>query len=113
MDVLWTLGADIDTGLDGTGINTTEGVETALIRSRNHLGNIQHQRRLGVTVADTDAGSVVGGTIVQSLGTVTLGSDRRRQMDTNHLQQSIRSGQELAHDNLKEHHAFEVPLIRS
>jgi len=109
--VVGTLDADLDTGLDGTGVDTTEGVETTLVGSGHHLGDVQHQRSGGVTVADTNAGTVVGGTLVQSLGTVLLGSDGGGQVNTDHLQQSVGSGQELAHDELEESLALELLLV--
>ena len=110
-NVVRTLDTDLDTGLDGTGVDTTEGVETTLVRGGNHLGDVKHESSLGVTVTDTNAGSIVGGTLVQSLGTVLLGSDRGRKVDTDHLKQSIGSGDELAHDNLEESLALKVLLV--
>jgi hypothetical protein len=110
-DVVGTLDADLDTGLDGTGVDTTEGVETTLIGSGNHLGDVKHQRSRGVTVTDTDAGLVVGRTLVESLGTVLLGSDGGRQVDTDHLKKGISGRQELAHDELEEGLALEILLV--
>jgi hypothetical protein len=110
-DVVGTLDADLDTGLDGTGVDTTEGVETTLVGGGNHLGDVQHQRSSGVTVADTNAGLVIEGTLVQSLGTVLLGSDGGRQVDTDHLQKSVSGRQELAHDTLEELLALELLLV--
>ena len=110
-NVVGTLDTDLDTGLDGTGVDTTEGVETTLIGSGNHLGDVKHQRGSGVTVADTNAGPVVLRTLVQSLGTVLLGSDGRGQVDTDHLQKGISGRQELAHDELEEGLALEVLLV--
>lgn len=110
-DVVGTLDADLDTGLDGTGVDTTEGVETTLIGGGHHLGDVKHQRSSGVTVADTDASLVVGGTLVESLGTVLLGSDGGRKVDTDHLQKGISGRQELAHDELEEGLALELLLI--
>jgi len=110
-DVVGTLDADLDTGLDGTGVDTTEGVETTLIGGGHHLGDVKHQRCSGVTVADTDASLVVGGTLVESLGTVLLGSDGGRKVDTDHLQKGISGRQELAHDELEEGLALELLLI--
>lgn len=110
-DVVGTLDADLDTGLDGTGVDTTEGVETTLIGGGHHLGDVKHQRSSGVTVADTDASLVVGGTLVESLGTVLLGSDGGRKVDTDHLKKGISGRQELAHDELEEGLALELLLI--
>lgn len=110
-DVVGTLDADLDTGLDGTGVDTTEGVETTLIGGGHHLGDVKHQRSSGVTVADTDASLVVGGTLVESLGTVLLGSDGGRKVDTDHLKKGISGRQELAHDEFEEGLALELLLI--
>jgi hypothetical protein len=111
--VVGALDADLDTRLDGTSVDTTEGVETTLVGGGNHLGDVQHEGSSGVTVTDTNAGLVVSGTLVQSLGTVLLGSNGGRQVDTDHLKESVGSGQELAHDDLEEGLALEVLLLRS
>jgi hypothetical protein len=110
-NVVGTLDADLDTRLDGTRVDTTEGVETTLIGGGHHLGDVQHQRSSGVTVTDTDAGSVVLGTLVESLGTVLLGSDGGGKVDTDHLQKGISGRKELAHDELEEGLALELLLV--
>jgi hypothetical protein len=110
-DIVRTLDADLKTGLDSTGEDTTEGVETALVRGGNHLGDVKHERSLGVTVTDTNSALVVHGTLVESLRTVLLGSDGRGQMDTDHLQHGISGGQELAHNDLEQSLALEILLI--
>ena len=53
---------------DLAGEDTTEGVETSLVRCGHHLGDVHHQRRLGVAVLDAHAGNIVRGTLVQQLG---------------------------------------------
>ncbi|VUC22096.1 unnamed protein product [Clonostachys rosea] len=100
--VVGTLDADLETGADGTGEDTTEGVETTLIGSGHHLGDVKHEGTLGVTVTDTDGGLVVKRTLVQSLSTVLLGSDGRRKVENHHLQKGVGSGEESAHDNLEQ-----------
>lgn len=109
--VVRTLDADLETRLDGTREHTAEGVETTLVRGRHHLGNVQHERSLGVTVTDTNADVIVWRTLVQSLGTVLLGSDGGRQVEDDHLQKGISSRQEFAHDNLKERLALKILLL--
>jgi hypothetical protein len=111
--VVGTLDADLETGADGTSVDTTESVETTLVGGGNHLGDVKHKRSGGVTVTDTNASLVISRTLVQSLGTVLLGSDGRGQVDTDHLQHGIGGGQELAHDSLEELLANEVLLIGS
>lgn len=109
--VVWTLNADLETRAGGTGEDTTEGVETALVGGRHHLGDVQHERALVVAVANGDGGLVVVGALVESLHAVLLGGDGRRQVENHHLQKSVGGGQELAHDNLEELLALEVPLV--
>lgn len=109
--VVRTLDADLQTRADSTRVDTTESVETTLVRGGNHLGDVKHERSLGVTVTDTKGALVVLGTLVQSLHTVLLGGDGRRKVDTDHLQHGIGGRQELAHDDLKESLAFEVLLV--
>lgn len=110
-DVVGTLDTDLQTGADSTGVDTTESVETTLVGGGHHLGDVKHERSLGVTVTDTNGAVVVLGTLVQSLGTVLLGSDGRGQVDTDHLQHGISGGQELAHDSLEQLLASEVLLV--
>jgi hypothetical protein len=111
-DVVGTLDADLQTGADGTGEDTTEGVETTLVGGGNHLGDVQHEGTLGVAVADSDGVDVVVGTLVQSLHTVPLGNSGRRKVKNHHLEESVGSGKELAHDDLEELLALEVLLVR-
>lgn len=110
-DVVGTLDTDLKTGADGTGVDTTESVETTLVGGGNHLGDVKHQRSLGVTVTDTDGAVVVGRTLVESLTTVLLGSNGGGKVDTDHLQHGISSGEELAHDSLEELLASKVLLV--
>jgi len=110
-NVVGALNADLDTRLGGTGEDTTEGVETTLVGGRHHLGDVDHEGTLGVTVTDTDGRRVVLGTLVKGLNTVLLGSDGRRKVDNHHLEESVGSGQELAHDDLEEGLALEILLV--
>jgi hypothetical protein len=109
--VVGALDADLETRADSSGEDTTEGVETALVGGGNHLGDVQHEGTLGIAVADTNGVDVVVGTLVKSLHTVPLGSGGRRKVKNHHLEQSIGSGKELAHDNLEELLALEVLLV--
>lgn len=111
-NVVGTLDADLESRLDGSREDTTEGVETTLIGSGHHLGDVQHERTLGVTVLDTNAGLIVWGTLVKSLSTVVLGSDWGWQVENHHLQHGVGSGQESAHDDLEESLALLVTVIR-
>jgi hypothetical protein len=110
--VVRTLDADLKTGSDGTSENTTEGVETTLVRCWHHLGDVQHEGSLRVTVADTNAGLIIRGTLVESLGTVLLGRDWGWQVENHHLHESIGSGEESSHDNLEQLLALLLLVIR-
>lgn len=109
-NVVGTLDADLETGPDDTREDTTESIETTLIRGGNHLGDVEHERTLGVTVADTREGSIVLRTLVQGLCTVSLGSHRRGEVDTDHLQKSVSSRQEFLHNGLEQSLALELLL---
>ena len=100
--VVGALDADLQAGADGTGEDTTEGVETTLIGGRHHLGDVQHERSLGVAVADTNGGLVISGTLVEGLDTVPLGGDGRGEVENHHLQQAVGGGKEGTHDSLEE-----------
>jgi hypothetical protein len=87
--VVRTLDTDLKTGLDGTGEDTTESEETTLIGSGHHLGDVKHERTLGVTVTDGNASFIIGRTLVQGLGTVLLSSDGGRKVENHHLHESV------------------------
>lgn len=109
--VVGALDADLKTSADGTGEDTTESVETTLVGGGDHLGDVQHERTVGVASSDTLGALIVLGTLVQVLDTVLLGGDGGRQVDNNHLQESLTSGQELLHDGLEQHLALHLLLV--
>jgi hypothetical protein len=110
-NVVGTLDTDLETGLDGTREDTTESVETTLIGSGHHLGDVQHEGTVGVTVTDTDGVDIVMGTLVQRLHTVSLCGNGRRKVENHHLEKSVGSGKELPHDDLEKLLALEILLI--
>jgi hypothetical protein len=109
--VVGALNADLETGADGTGEDTTESVETTLVGSGHHLGDVQHKRTIVVAVPDTDGVDIVVGTLVKSLHTVLLRGDGRRKVENHHLEESVGGGKELPHDDLEELLALEILLI--
>jgi len=111
-NVIGTLNSDFWASPNGTGEDTSEGVETSFIGCGNHLGNVQDQRSLWVTVADTDGRFVVHGTLVEGLDAVALSSGGRGEVDDDHLQERVTSGQELPHDDLQESLTLEFLLLR-
>jgi len=109
-DVVGSLDADLETGLDSTGEDTAEGVETTLVGGRHHLGDVQHERTLGVTVTDSDGVDIIVGALVQGLHAVLLGRNGRRKMENHHLEKSVGSREELAHDDLEKRLALKILL---
>lgn len=111
--VVWSLDADLKTGADGTGEDTTEGVETTLVGGWHHLGDVKHESTLRVTVTDGNGSLIVWWTLVESLHTVLLSSNWRWKVENHHLKKSISGWQELLHDDLEELLALEVLLVTS
>ena len=83
--VIKTLNADLKTGLDDAGGDTTEGIKTTLFRGGYHFRGIQHETCLEVTVSDTNASLIIRRIFVQSLGTILLGGNGRRKVHGDHL----------------------------
>ena len=110
-DVVGTLDTDLETGLDGTGKDTTESVETTLIGRGHHLGDVKHQGTLSVTFTDGNSALIIYRPFVEGFGTVGLRSDGRRKVHDDHLEESIGGGKELLHDDLEERLALKLPLI--
>lgn len=112
-DVVWALDTDLGAGTDSSREDTTEGVEATLVGGGHHLGHVEDEGCLGVTVPDADSGLVVHGAFVEGLHTVLLGGCRGWQVNDYHLQEGLSSRKELAHDDLEEGLALEVDLLRS
>ena len=110
-NVVGTLDTDLGASTDGTGEDTPEGVETSLIGRGHHLGDIQDQGSLWVTVADADSRFIVHGTLVKGLDTVALSGSGRRKVDDNHLQEGVTGGQELPHDDFQKGLTLELLLL--
>lgn len=111
--VVGALNADLKAGADGTGEDTTEGVETTLIGGRHHLGDVKHECTLRITVTDGNGSLVIWGTLVQSLHTVLLGGEWGWEVENHHLQKGIGGWQELPHHDLEELLALEFLLVTS
>lgn len=109
--VVRALDANLDTRAASAREDATKSVETTTVRGWNHLRNVHHERSIPVTVADTKPAFIVRGALVQSLSTVFLSGDGRRQVENHHLQQGISSRQELAHDRLEEGLAVSLLLL--
>lgn len=84
-EVVGTLDTDLGASTDSTREDTTECVETTLIGSGDHLGDVENQRTLGITITDTDSGLVILRTLVKGFRTVPLGGTGGRKVEDNHL----------------------------
>mmetsp|Transcript_41369 Transcript_41369/g.70823 ORF Transcript_41369/g.70823 Transcript_41369/m.70823 type:complete len:736 (+) Transcript_41369:345-2552(+) len=94
--------------------DTTETVESSLIRSGDHLRDVHTERGTfrGVASADGSGGDIIKGSVVKGIDTVFLGLGRRRKVEHNHLQHSVSSRKPLLHNTLEELLANKLLLIR-
>lgn len=106
-----TLDSDLGSGRDGSREDSTESVESTLVGSGHHLGDVDHQRTLGVTVSDGNSRLVVHRTLVKGLDSVSLSGGRGWEVDDNHFEENITGGQELLHDTLEQWLALKVLLL--
>merc|ERR1712110_313926 len=110
-DVVGTHNADLLSSADGSREHTTEGVESSLIGSGHHLGDVQHEGTVRVTGSDGASALIVHRTFVQGGHTVLLSLHRGRQVKHQHLKKSVTSRQELAHDSLQQGLSGEILLV--
>jgi hypothetical protein len=71
-NVVGSHNSDLLSGSDGSREDTTESVETSLIGSGHHLGDVHHEGSVGVAVTDTSGAFVVHGSFVEILNTIPL-----------------------------------------
>lgn len=69
--------------------HTSEGIETALVLRRDELGDVEHERSVGVAVPDGRGIDVIQGPLIQVGHTVLLCLGWGWQMPNHHLQQSL------------------------
>eukprot|EP01137_Pigoraptor_chileana_P031526 Opistho-2@19439 len=98
---------------DNSREDTSESVETALVRGGHHLRDVHHERCLGVARADTNGSLVVHGAFVEELAAVLLRRGGRREMDRNHLKERISGREPLAHNRLEQSLALLLLLLNS
>lgn len=88
--------------LNGTREDTTECVETTLIRGRHHLRDEDDERTVGIAVLERLRGDVVERASVEARETILLRLGGRWQMHDHHLEQRLVRRQPLLHDGLHE-----------
>ena len=64
--------------MDRSREHTTEGIETAFLRSGNHLGNEEHERTTRITSTNRIRDTIIERTIVQVLNTEKRSREQRR-----------------------------------
>ena len=87
---------------DSSREDTSKGVESSLVVSGHHLGDVHHKRGVRVTVGNTLSVSIIRRSFVQHTGSVDLRSYRGRQMHGDHLKKGLSSWQPFLHDDLEE-----------
>mmetsp|Transcript_10273 Transcript_10273/g.8825 ORF Transcript_10273/g.8825 Transcript_10273/m.8825 type:complete len:696 (-) Transcript_10273:337-2424(-) len=110
--VVGTHNSDLLTAIDGTGEDSTESEETSLIGGWHHLGDVEHQRTLGVTFSDTFSAGIVLGTFVKIGDSVLLSGLGGGEMEHHHFKQSISSIDPLGEDELQKLLALQFSLSR-
>jgi len=103
--------SDLLASSDLAGEDSTESVESTLIGSGDHLGDVGHEWTVSVTGSEGLGELVVLGTFVQHLASVSLGGKRRWKVDGNHLEKSLTSWEPVSHEALEERLASEVLVV--
>lgn len=70
--IVGTKNADLLSSSDGSGEDSSEGIETSLIGGGHHLGNVHNKGSLGVTVSHGLGDGIILGSFVQIGGSVLL-----------------------------------------
>jgi hypothetical protein len=109
-NVVWSHDSDLG-GSDGTGVDTSEGVESTFIGSWHHLGDVEHQVSVRVASFHRHASFIVFWTFVQGGGTVGTGGNWRWQVNANHLEEGVSGWEPLSDHGLQEWFAFHLLLI--
>merc|ERR1711988_1768074 len=91
--------------------HTTEGVEPSLVGGGHHLAHVHHQGTIGVASLDGHASLIVRGSLVQKLSPVLLGSDGGGQVDDDHLEHGLASGQPVPHHALHQRLPLQLLLL--
>ena len=110
-DVVWTHNSDLLTSGDFTSEDTTESIESTLVRCWDHLGDVSHQWTVSIAVLESNSDGIVLWTFIQHFHTVVLGGQWRWQMNGNHLEKSFTSWEPGSHETFEEWFGLEVLVI--
>jgi len=102
--VVVTHDADLGASGDLTGEDTAEGEEATLVGGGDHLGDVEAEGGGLIALLDTLEVDVLDGgfTGVEHFSAVVLGELGGRKVHDDHLEESVRGGEELHHDVLDE-----------
>jgi len=111
LDVVRSQDSDLLTGGDGTGEDTTEGVESTLVVGGDHLGDEDHESRCLVALSDSLAGFVIGGTFIEVSSSVLLGLLGGGELHDDLLEEGLGSVDPFLEDALEERLESEFLLV--
>ena len=94
--------ADLLASGDGTGEDTAESVEAALIVGGDHLGDEDHERTVLVALSDGLTAFVFDRALIEHTGSVGLGFDGGRELEDDHLKEGLGGVDPLLEDALEE-----------
>mmetsp|Transcript_38598 Transcript_38598/g.27917 ORF Transcript_38598/g.27917 Transcript_38598/m.27917 type:complete len:369 (-) Transcript_38598:349-1455(-) len=94
--------SDLLTSGDGTGEDTTEGVESTLVVGGDHLGDEDHKRTVLITVLDGLTARIINGSFVKVSSSIGLGFLGGRKFEDNHFNESISGVDPFLVDALEE-----------
>jgi hypothetical protein len=98
-------------GGDGTGEDSSESDESALVGGGNHLGDVHHEGSLGVALSHRLGDLIILRTFVEVRGSVSLSLSGGREMENHHLKNGVGSVEPLGHDGLQEVLALEFSVF--
>ena len=101
--------ADLLSGADGSGEDTSEGEEAATVGGGHHLGDEDHEGAILVALLDSLTAGVINGTFVEVGSAVALGLAGGGQLHDDHLEESLSSVDPLLVDAL--HEGLEAELL--
>ena len=110
-NVVWSLNTGLHSGGDLSGEDTSESVETSLIGSWHHLGDVHHEWSIWITGLDGNGGLIIVWSLVEHLHSVALSSHWGWQVEGDHLEHSVSGWEPSTHESLHEWFSFEVLLV--
>jgi hypothetical protein len=103
--------SDLGSGLDSSGEDTSEGIESTLVAGGYHLGDVKHQRSIRIAVSDGVGASIIHRSFIQVLNTILLRNYGRRQVVDNHVKESLGGWQPFPHYSLEKRLGIEILLV--